>query len=162
MLPYNLEKIISRIGEIESRFSQRVSSLEGRTIRGDDNYAASQDTFDDLIKEYAQKYQIDHRLAKRLIEAESNFDPDAVSPRGAMGLMQLMPQTCQDLGIKDPFDERENLEGGMRYLRGLLNQFGSLPLALAAYNAGPSRVKEYGGIPPYSETQEFVKKVIGG
>ena len=76
--------------------------------------------------------------------------------------MQLMPQTCQDLGVKDPFDERENLEGGMRYLRGLLNQFGSLPLALAAYNAGPSRVKEYGGIPPFPETQRFVKKVIGG
>ena len=160
MVPYHLEKLISRIGEIENKFgSPRVSSMEEKRARVN---SSSKTTFDDLIKEYAQKYQIDHRLAKKLIEAESNFDPDAVSPRGAMGLMQLMPQTCQDLGIKDPFDERENLEGGMRYLRGLLNQFGSLPLALAAYNAGPSRVKEYGGIPPYSETQEFVKKVIGG
>jgi len=160
VVPYHLEKLISRIGEIENKFGHpRVSLMEEKRDRVN---SSSKTTFDDLIKEYAQKYQIDHRLAKRLIEAESNFDPDAVSPRGAMGLMQLMPQTCQDLGIKDPFDERENLEGGMRYLRGLLNQFGSLPLALAAYNAGPSRVKEYGGIPPYSETQEFVKKVIGG
>ncbi|MDI3542782.1 MAG: hypothetical protein PWP57_385 [Candidatus Atribacteria bacterium] len=161
MLPYNLEKIISRIGEIESRFSQRVSSSEERTMRGDDKYATSPDTFDDLIKEYAQKYQLDYRLAKRVVEVESNFNPNAVSPRGAMGLMQLMPQTCRDLGVQDPFNERENLEGGMRYLRDLLNQFGSLPLALAAYNAGPSRVNEYGGIPPFPETQDFVKKVIG-
>ncbi|MBP9014889.1 MAG: lytic transglycosylase domain-containing protein [Candidatus Atribacteria bacterium] len=162
MLPHNLEKVISRIEEIENKFvSQRASLLEEGKVNRDANSATSETSFDDLIKEYAQKYQLDHRLARRLIEVESNFNPDAVSPRGAMGLMQLMPQTCQDLGVQDPFDEQENLEGGMRYLRGLLNQFGSLPLALAAYNAGPSRVKEYGDIPPFPETQEFVKKVIG-
>ncbi len=161
MVPCHLERLISRIGEIEEKFgSRRVSSLEARKTNVDSSSEAT--PFEDLIKEYAQKYQIDHCLAKKLIEVESNFNPDAVSPRGAMGLMQLMPQTCQDLGVKDPFDERENLEGGMKYLRGLLNQFGSLPLALAAYNAGPSRVKEYGDIPPFPETQRFVKKVIGG
>jgi hypothetical protein len=93
--------------------------------------------------------------------AESGFDPRAVSPKGALGLMQLMPGTARELGVSDPFDPAQSVRGGARYLRRLLDRFGGrLDLALAAYNAGPGAVEEHGGVPPYRETREYVRKVI--
>jgi hypothetical protein len=100
-------------------------------------------------------------LVLRIIEAESGGDPRAVSPKGAQGLMQLMPETARALGVQDPFDPVQNIEGGVRYLSHLLQRFGDLRLALAAYNAGPGRVQQYGGVPPFPETQRYIERILG-
>lgn len=114
----------------------------------------------DLIRRYASVNRLDVNLVKAVVRAESNFDVDAVSSRGAIGLMQLHPETVKDLKVMDPFDPRQNIAGGTKYLRWMLDRFeGDLDRALAAYNAGPSTVERYGGIPPYAETEAYVKKV---
>jgi soluble lytic murein transglycosylase-like protein len=116
--------------------------------------------FDPLIWKAAQKYNVDYALVKAVIKAESNFDPRAISRVGAKGLMQLMPETADFLKVSDSFHPEDNIDGGVRYLRYLLNLFnGNLPLSLAAYNAGEKAVYRYNGIPPYRETQTYVKRV---
>ncbi len=113
------------------------------------------------IDEASQQYGIDPKLIQAVIRVESNFDPQAISPKGAQGLMQLMPQTARDLQVSDPFSPRDNIEGGVRYLRHLLDLFNQdVSLALAAYNAGPEKVNLYRGIPPYLETRSYVQKVL--
>ncbi|HHP51206.1 MAG TPA: lytic transglycosylase domain-containing protein [Moorella mulderi] len=112
-----------------------------------------------LIDRVASRHGLPYNLLAAMAEVESGFDPKAVSPAGAMGLMQLMPETAWSLGVKDPFEPEENLEAGVCYFKDLWLRFGSLDLALAAYNAGPGAVCRYGGIPPYRETQEYVQKV---
>jgi soluble lytic murein transglycosylase len=119
------------------------------------------DSYDDLISIACQENDLDFSLVKAMIKVESNFNNRAVSRKGAMGLMQIMPETQGDLAIKDPFDPWQNIMGGSRYLRALLDRFnGRLALALAAYNAGPSRVEEHQGIPPIQETVNYVKQVL--
>lgn len=114
-----------------------------------------------LVVSAAQKHRIDPRLVTALVQAESGFNPRAVSPVGAKGLMQLMDGTARSLGVADPFDPRENVDGGLRYLRSMLDRYGGDPrLALAAYNAGPNAVDRFGGIPPYAETQFYVDRVL--
>ncbi|MGQ9922027.1 MAG: lytic transglycosylase domain-containing protein [Desulfobacca sp.] len=114
-----------------------------------------------IINKYASQQGIDPRLVQVVIRHESGFDPTAVSPKGAMGLMQLMPETAAALGVEDPFDVEQNIKGGIRFLKICLNRFDqNLPLALAAYNAGPGRVVEHQGMPPLQETQDYVKKVV--
>ncbi|MCS7241156.1 MAG: lytic transglycosylase domain-containing protein [Candidatus Caldatribacterium sp.] len=151
----NVARVLARIREIEERFGCRVPERVQRPTE-------PSSSFEEIIEECARKYGISPALVRKLIAVESGGNPKAVSPKGAVGLMQLMPETCKDLGISDPFDVRQNIEGGVRYLRGLLDRFGSLELALAAYNAGPARVKAYGGIPPFAETQAFIRKVLEG
>ena len=115
----------------------------------------------DAVSAAGYLHGLDPLLLKSVIAEESNFNPRAVSPKGAMGLMQLMPGTAVWLGVKDFFSAAENVQGGALYLRPLLERYrGDLVKALAAYNAGPARVDRYGGIPPYAETQSYVRRVI--
>ncbi len=116
--------------------------------------------FDGVISLVAQRQDVPPALIKAVIHTESNFNPYAVSKKGAQGLMQLMPKTALRLGVDDPFESFQNVEGGVRYLRRLIDRYGSWRLALAAYNAGPTAVDRYGGIPPYRETQEYVRRVL--
>lgn len=115
-----------------------------------------------LARGVARKYGIPENLFVSLVRHESGFNPRAVSRAGAMGLTQLMPATARALGVEDPFDPVQNLEGGARYLRQQYERFGRWDLALAAYNAGPGAVSRYGGIPPYRETQNYVRSVLRG
>jgi soluble lytic murein transglycosylase-like protein len=118
--------------------------------------------YDSLIEDAARRNGVDPALLKGLIRQESNFDPTAGSSAGAVGLTQLMPATAASLGVSDPTDPAQSIEGGAKYLKAQLDRFGGDPAkALAAYNAGPGAVTRYGGVPPYAETQQYVQKVLG-
>lgn len=113
-----------------------------------------------LINRNAKTYGLDPALVRAMVEVESGFDIRAVSPKGAQGLMQIMPGTAQDLKLKDSFDASKNIEAGTRYMRQLLDRFGgNVKLAVAAYNAGPGAVSKHGGVPPIAETKNYVEKV---
>ena len=116
--------------------------------------------YDGLIGLTARQFEVQPALVKAVIAAESNFNPGAVSHRGAQGLMQLMPATAAKLGVEDPMRPADNVRGGTTYLRQMIDRYGDLERALAAYNAGPQAVDRYGGIPPYQETQDYVRRVL--
>jgi soluble lytic murein transglycosylase-like protein len=115
-------------------------------------------TYDRIIQSASTRHGVPVRLVKAVIQVESGYEPRARSARGAMGLMQLMPETARQYGATKPYDPRSNIEAGVKYLRTLLDQF-ELPLALAAYNAGEAAVRRFGGIPPFPETQDYVRKI---
>jgi soluble lytic murein transglycosylase-like protein len=118
--------------------------------------------YDDIIAEAATTYKLDPNLIKSVMQAESAFNAMAVSPVGALGLMQLMPEVAAELGAEDPMDPRQNIMAGALYLRRLLDSHrGDIKLALASYNAGPGNVAKYGAIPPFKETRDYVKKISG-
>ncbi|MEI8389888.1 MAG: lytic transglycosylase domain-containing protein [bacterium] len=115
----------------------------------------------EMVTQISEKYKIDNKLVMALIQQESNFNTSAVSKSGAMGLMQLMPSTAKTLGVLNPFSAEQNIEGGVKHLKNMLAKYnGNLILALAAYNAGGGSVDKYGGVPPYKETQNYVKKIL--
>lgn len=148
------EKVTADAAGEQTGFAQelgRAMAREGLTVSGDTG---------SMIQAAAQKYQLDPRLAAAVAQTESGGDQSAVSPAGAVGVMQLMPETASSLGV-NPYDKQQNIEGGVKYLRQMMDTFGGdVQKAVAAYNAGPQAVKDYNGIPPYRETQEYVNKVL--
>ena len=116
-------------------------------------------SYDPIIASASDKHGVDARIVKAVIQVESSFQPRARSPKGAMGLMQLMPATARAYQARNPYDPRSNIEAGTKYLGRLLREF-ELPLALAAYNAGEAAVRRYGGIPPYAETRAYVAEIL--
>ena len=138
-------------GEMATRAIQPVKA---------DNASPPSPEINDLVEQTASRHQIDPQLVHAIIKVESEYDPKAVSRKGAMGLMQLIPETAQRFGVANPFNPKENIEGGVSYLKHLLNLFGGdLSLSLAAYNAGEGAVQRFGGIPSFAETRDYVRKV---
>ena len=138
-----------------------VLIMREKRILLDRKLGANMSQYDGLIINAARKHNMDPALIKAVIKAESNFNHRAVSRKGARGLMQLMPATASSLQVQDSFHPENNIEGGVKYLRYLLNYFnGNLPLALAAYNAGENAVIRHGGVPPYRETKEYIQRVF--
>jgi len=147
-LDRNSRLIIKEVGSVASANKENSNNPKKEVF-----YAVAEDK--------AKKHDIDPELVKAVIKAESNWNPDAISPKGAIGLMQLMPSTASYMGVGNPLDPSENIDGGIRYLKYLLEKFNyDLTLALAAYNAGPSRVEKLRNIPPISETITYVRKVM--
>jgi soluble lytic murein transglycosylase-like protein len=143
------------------RKGQRGGAASTSATHSADLPADRLERYDTFITEAATLYQIPEGLVRAVIKVESNYDPLAVSSVGARGLMQLMPETAERMQVRDTFDPRENIFGGVRYLRLLANLFnGDLQLTLAGYNAGEAAVLKYGGIPPYAETQDYVVRVL--
>lgn len=146
--PPNVKKITPRPFGSLSKLSEKPVSNTKQAILG-------------YIDEVSEKYNVDSKLVQALIKQESGFNPNAVSKAGAKGLMQLMPKTALSLGVKDAFNPKENIEGGVKYLKQMLDKYhGNKILALAAYNAGPGAVDKFSGVPPYKETQNYVKSVL--
>lgn len=134
----------------------RCKDLPSRYI----SYGSVRQDLSEIVEKHAKAYNLDPLLIEEVIRQESNFRPSASSHVGAMGLMQLMPGTAALLGIRDANDPDQNVEGGARYLAQQLTRFGRLDYALAAYNAGPGAVENYGGVPPYAETQNYVARIV--
>lgn len=170
-----LDIAIRRINTIERNFNTLANTgvqtkpdvdfqniLDAKmTSSVDGGEKVSHGEIDGLIQKYASKNGLDPDFVKAVVKQESGFNPKATSKCGAMGLMQLMPSTAQGLGVQNAYDAEQNIEGGVKYLKGMLDRFGnSKELALAAYNAGPNAVKKYDGIPPYKETQNYVKNIM--
>lgn len=152
---------------LDSNMSQKSdaassSPFAGKIFASEMNSVSNKNSdIDGLIEAYSQKNGLDSAFVKAVIKQESGFQPKVTSSCGAMGLMQLMPATANSLGVKDAYDPEQNIAGGTKYLKGLLDRFGGdKSLALAAYNAGPNAVAKYNGIPPYKETQNYVKNIM--
>ncbi|HWO77517.1 MAG TPA: lytic transglycosylase domain-containing protein [Bacillus sp. (in: firmicutes)] len=142
------ESVINNLNQIHSNASVPVSSTHGN------------ETIQSIIELAADQYNVPSQLIQAVIQHESNYDPSATSRAGAKGLMQLMPQTAKSLGVTDIYDPMQNILGGTKYLKSMIDKYdGNIQLALAAYNAGPGNVDRYNGIPPFTETQNYVNKV---
>jgi len=139
---------------------RRPSRLKEDEWGGIPAFTGSPGVYQDMARAAARRHGVPEDLFLRLVRRESNFRPTAKSTKGAIGLAQLMPQTARLLGV-NPHDPKQNLEGGARYLSQQYRKFGDWRLALAAYNAGPGAVEQYKGVPPYSETQHYVKAILG-
>ena len=139
----------------------RAEAVSNYAAVGVDTNQPTKSQILNLVTQVSKKHGVDDKLVKALIKQESGFNPTAKSKAGAMGLMQLMPSTAKGLGVTDPMNPVQNVEGGVKYLKSMLDKYnGNIILALAAYNAGPGAVDKYTGVPPYKETQEYVKNIL--
>lgn len=154
---------IASVVRVDARSGRLVRTAEVASSSGRAAWAELAAALDDYVRQTAERYQVDPLLVRSVIEVESHYNPAAVSPKGAQGLMQLMPQTARRFAVKNAFSPWENIDGGVRYLKYLLNLYGNREapetLALAAYNAGEGAVMRHGGVPPYQETTDYVRKV---
>lgn len=159
----SLVKPSSKINSSKLNYNPEITNT---TIQNIPNISVTQKSYtrqeiSDIISEESKKHGIDEKLVKALIKQESGFNPTIESKAGAVGLMQLMPSTAKSLGVKNSKDPRQNVDGGIRYLKSMMEKYnGNLILALAAYNAGPGAVDKYHGVPPYKETQNYVKNIL--
>jgi hypothetical protein len=154
--------LIVRIGADEVPYDEPVALAAAQTdtpAPATVSLLRENTAYEPLIQQSAATHGVDAKLVKAVIQTESAYNPGARSPKGAMGLMQLMPQTARQYQARNAYDPRSNIEAGVKYLKTLLDQF-ELPLAIAAYNAGEGAVRRFGGIPPFPETQDYVKKVL--
>ena len=143
-----------------TRVNAQIYSNTAANVSEQKDYS-SKTKIKELISRVSQKHGIDEKLVNALVKQESGFNPAAKSKVGAMGLMQLMPATAKGLGVTNPMDPEQNVEGGVKYLKSMLDKYnGNIILALAAYNAGPGAVDKYDGVPPYKETQNYVKSIL--
>lgn len=158
-----MEQVLNSLKVQNNRMSSaRVNQSSFAEVLADTNEKsiAVPESMDAIFEEAARTYDVPVNLLKAMAKAESNFDEKAVSSAGAQGVMQLMPATAKSLGVKDPFDARQNIMGGAKYISQKLKQYnGDLDLALAAYNAGSGNVRKYGGVPPFKETRNYIKKI---
>jgi soluble lytic murein transglycosylase-like protein len=146
---------------LSSNLQRAQLSLASNRLSNGLDKLKTNEAIESSIQTSSQKYHVDADLIRAVIKQESGYNPYSISSSGAQGLMQLMPDTADSLGVENPWDISENIDGGTRYLKDQLVAFdGNLDLALAAYNAGPGAVSKYGGIPPYTQTQGYVKKVL--
>ena len=170
-MPGGMAQALDRIADIEARCAEMQPEVDNTAALPFSAYldssqpmsypAHATQQFNPLILQAAARFRLRPALLSALVEAESGGNPDAVSPRGARGLTQLMPSTAEALGVTDPHDPQQNLFGGAQYLREQLDRFGGdESLALAAYNAGPGAVQRYQGVPPYAETRNYVNRVL--
>lgn len=160
-----ISRVFARISEIQDKIKMLRQAPQKDFRETLSRAEAPADVPADLaekIRAVAERYGLPPELLTEMARQESNFNPHAVSPKGAEGILQLMPTTAREMGVENPFDVDQNLEGGARYLATLRERFGSLPLALAAYNAGPENVERYRAVPPFHETQNYVRRVLGG
>lgn len=158
--PAGLWRVKARVAALRARF-RRTDHLFSRALETARQGQPTAGMIDQAITSAAARHGLDPGLLRAVAQVESGLRSDAVSPAGALGIMQLMPPTARSLGVNDPFDAESNLEAGARLLRSLIDRFdGDLARALAAYNAGPAAVLRHGGIPPYPETRGFVSRVF--
>lgn len=163
--PINVQNAIQDDVQNSTNNEENVSKIEkvkdALNLKSKIDIQAQTANVEELIEAFSNQYNVDSDFIKAIIKQESGFNTNATSKKGAMGLMQLMPSTAESMGVTDAYDPSQNIEGGVKYLRGLLDKFdNNKELALAAYNAGPTAVKKYGGIPPYKETQNYVDAIM--
>lgn len=150
-----------KFGDLITNPTTRVSANLYTAQAGSSKKVSPREKIKDIVSRMSKKHGVDEKLVNALIKQESGFNPNAKSKVGAMGLMQLMPSTAKGLGVTNPMDPEQNVEGGVKYLKSMLNKYnGNVILALAAYNAGPGAVDKYDGVPPYKETQNYVRAIL--